>query len=134
MCTAQLGSGMMLCTAACQQDTAPKRSKLKEERRVVVVKLDVRIVFVYLSARLHRCCSHGVYIWTLDVGTCWELEIDGDGERMEGEEVNGIRFGGIEKQRLPEMLLDSELSVRWLQRSNTAETVKCNRSDESLAA
>lgn len=102
----------MLFAASRQQNTAHQRSELRREGEwTVVVGLCVCIVLVRLSAHLYRGCSYGVYVWILDFGMCWEWKIHGDGERVEGEEANGIRFGGVEKQRLPEMLLSPKSSA-----------------------
>ena len=59
----------------------------------------------YFFATPRRCCGHGVYVRILKVGWLGALEVDGDGEGVQWEEVDGIRFGGCEGQRLLEMLL-----------------------------
>ena len=44
--------------------------------------------------------GHGMYVWIVHGGWIAALQIDGDGEGVEGEEVDGIRFDSGGRQRL----------------------------------
>jgi hypothetical protein len=63
----------------------------------------------HLLARLRCNRGHRVHVRILDVRRIGTLEINGDREGVQREEVDGIRFGGYQRQPLPETLLLYEM-------------------------